>query len=348
MTATIPKVQVFNRKNPVRQNPGLAGRIAVIGAFKTEESNPILCNSLYQAYEELGDDDTFNGCAILEDLFYGASSLLAVNVATKSGSTWTKTITTDNLTEALAKIRYENFDMIFIADTVTDAFFPILTTFTKSRFKNKKPVGYVAAITGANVSAYTTTVGLVDDFCYGLVTQGISVDYTEKSLLKSAAYYCGVLAALNVGSTMTTKQVPDVTGLTTEYTFEDGDLGKALVGLGITVFNCYDRENNIYEVVNSEQPNGYDLYINRVRDYVVREFALREFLGNRNRQATWSEINQEISRVKGSCVDTLDLLADIEYNVVKKSSKCVDINITRLLFDDIITEIDVYITIEVQ
>ena len=325
MTATIPKIQVFNRKNPVRQNPGLAGRIAVIGAFKTEESNPILCNTLYQAYEDLGDDDTFNGCAVLEDLFYGATNVLAVNVATKSGSTWTKTITTTNLAEALAKIRYENFDMIFIADTVTDAFLPILTTL-----------------------AYTTTVGLVDDFCYGLVTQGISVNSTEKSLLKSAAYYCGVLAALNVGSSMTAKQVPDVTGLTTEYTFEDGDLGKALVGLGITVFNCYDRENDIYEVVNSEQPNSYDLYINRARDYVIREFALHEFLGDRNRQATWSEINQEISRVKKSCVDSLDLLADIEYDVVKKSRKCVDVNITRLLFDDIITDINVYITIEVQ
>ena len=348
MTATIPKIQVFNRKNPVRSNPGLAGRIAVIGAFKTDKTSPILCNSLYQAYEELSDDDTFNGCAVLGDLFYGASSVLAVNIATESEGTWTKTITTANLTEALSKIRYENFDMIFIADTVTDAFLPIITTFTAARFKNKKPVGYVAAITGANVSAYTTTVALVDDFCYGLITQGISVNSVEKSLLKSAAYYCGVLAALNVGSSMTAKQVPDVNGLTTAYTFEDGDLGKSLVGLGITVFNCYDRENDIYEVVNSEQPNGMDLYINRVRDYVIREFALHEFLGDRNRQATWSEINQEISRVKKSCIDTLDLLADIEYTVKKASSKCVDINITRLLFDDIITDINVYITIEVQ
>ena len=107
-------------------------------------------------------------------------------------------------------------------------------------------------------------------------------------------------------------------------------------------------EINKYVVVNSEQPNGYDLYINRVRDFVVKEMSLHQFLGDRNRTATLNEIKQELDRVKDKCVNTLDLLEDIEYNVVKKSAECVDVNITKLLFAGIITEIDVYITIEVE
>jgi len=348
MTAEIPKIQMFERKNAVRQNPGLAGRIAVIGAFDTEETNPKLYTGLDEAQADLGTTAGYNGCEVLEDLFVGASSLLAVNISTKSGQTVDKSITTEKLTAALAKIKKERFDILFIADILTDTFIPIITTFTADRFLNKLPVGYVGCVNGANDSAYTTTAGLFDDFSYGILTQGYDVNGTTKSLLKSAAYYCGIVAALNVGSSMTAKQVPGVTGLTTEYTYESGDLGKTLVGLGYTVLNCYDRENDIYEVVNSEQFNGLDLYINRVRDYVTREFALHAFLGERNRQATWSEINQEISRVKNNCVDTLDLLRDIEYNVVKKNAKCVDVNITSLLFDGIITEIDVYITIEVE
>ena len=147
---------------------------------------------------------------------------------------------------------------------------------------------------------------------------------------------------------MTSKQVPGVTALGTEYTYETSDLGTTLVGLGFTTINCYDRENQVYEVINSEQPNGYDLYINRVRDYVIRAFALHDFLGDRNRTRTHGEIEQELSRVKTECVDALDLLADIDYTVTKKSAKCVDVVINRLLFDDIITEMNIYFTIEVQ
>ena len=53
-------------------------------------------------------------------------------------------------------------------------------------------------------------------------------------------------------------------------------------------------------------------------------------------------------RVKELCVKTLDLLRDIEFEVIKKSASTVDIHITRLLFDGIITEIDVYVTVEVE
>lgn len=349
MTAIVPKIQVYNKKNPKVPTPGMAGRIAVIGAFDSTETEPLFIENLDDAYEQLGTDKTtYKGVAVLDKLFYGADGIIAVNVTEKSGSTVTTDITTTNLTAALAKIKKERFDMLFVADVLTDTFLPIITTFTDERYLNKLPIGYIGCVTGADASAYTATAALNSDACYGLLTQSFSINDNTLTMLESAAYYCGVVASTNIGASMTAKQVPDVTALGTTYTFETGDLGKTLVGLGYTVLNCYDRENRIYEVVNSEQFNGYDLYINRVRDYVIREFALHDFLGERNRTATYSEIQQEIDRVKTRCVKSLDLLADIEYHLVKKSTKCVDINITKLLFDDIITEIDVYITIEVQ
>jgi hypothetical protein len=347
MTANIPKIQVYNKKNPVNAIPGMAGKIAVIGAFDSEETEPLFINDLDAAYTQLGTDTTFNGVKVLDKLFYGASGIIAVNITTKTGSTVDKSIITTKLTTALAKIKKESFDMLFIADTLTDEFMPIITAFTDDRYLNKLPIGYVGCVTTTSETC-AATAALQSDACYGIITQAVTVNGTAYDLLETAAYYCGVIASTNIGSSMTAKQVPGVTALTTSHTFEDGDLGKTLVGLGYTVLNCYDRENSIYEVVNSEQFNGYDLYINRVRDYVIRELALHQFLGERNRTATYSEIQQEVDRVKAKCVKTLDLLADIEYNIVRKNSKCVDINITKLLFDDIIIDIDVYVTIEVQ
>ena len=215
----------------------------------------------------------------------------------------------------------------------------VINSFTESRFKNKQPVGYVLC---------QAVPELVNDFCYGTTYQELTVDGEKLSAVESAAYYCGILASLNVGSSMTMKILPQVTAINPELSFENGGFGLTLLKDGVTVFKCLDRANDKYVVVNSEQPNGYDLYINRVRDYVIREMNLFQFLGERNRPATLNEIKQELDRVKDKCVNTLDLLSDIVYSVEKKSAKCVDVYIEKLLFDGIITDIDVYVTIEVE
>ena len=349
MTAKIPQVKVYLKKNVKSPSTGDAGKIAVIGAFKTTESNPTLFTSLPDAQESFGDDTTFDGCAALPYLFMnGAESCLLVNVATESSGTWTKTITADNLAAALAKIKGENWDILFLAGAMTDAFIAIVDAYLEDTFEMKFPAGYVAALTGASDAANITTAGLAGEHCYGLLTQQLTVDDNELSVLNSAAYYTGLIAGMKVGNTMTMKVLPNVTSVSPELSFETGGSGKALLEAGITTVKCQDRNTARYVVVNSEQPNGFDLYVNRVRDYVVKSFALHRFLGERNRESTLNEIKQEVDRVKLDCVKSLDLLKDIQYTVEKRDAQTVDINIQKLLFDGLITEINVYVTVEVE
>lgn len=342
--ATLPKVQVFNKKSPVKSRPGLASKIAVVGAFDSTATDPILCTDIDEAYETLGTDKTYNGVSCLEQLFYGASSVLAVNITTKTGSgdniVVDKTMTPAKLTSALSKISGEDFDMLYVAEIIPTTLIGIITEFLENRYRNKFPTGYVC-YSDFNANA-------AGDFCYGLLNQRLSVNDTLLSEVDSGAYYCGVLASLNVGNSMTMKEVPQVNGVSPELSFETGGNGLSLLESGVTTFRCQDRGNNRYIVVNSEQPNGLDLYINRTRDFVVKEMSLHQFLGDRNRTATLNEIKQELDRIKELCVKTLDLLEDISYTVKKKGANCVDINITKLSFAGIITEIDVYITIEVK
>lgn len=351
MTAVIPTIKVYNTNNPVVARQGTAGNVAVVGSFNTEETNPVLFASIDEAYESFGNDSTFNGCSVISDLFTGASSLLAVNTTTWTGSgenkTADKTMTVAKLTAALTKIKGEDWDILFIAETLSDTFLPVITEFLDECYEMKYPAGYIGALNGATTAANVTSAGLAGNHCYGLITQQLEVNGTELSLLRSAAYYCGVIAGMQVGDTMTMKPVPGVTGVNPELSFETGGTGKTLLEAGITTIKCQDRGNGRYIVVNSEQPNGYDLYINRVRDYVVKELSLNEFLGERNNETTLSEIKHEVDRVKNECVKTLNLLKDIVYTVEKTSANCVNIHITSLLFDGIITEIDVYVTVEV-
>lgn len=346
MTAIVPKVKVLLKKTQLINRPGMSGKIAVVGAFDSLETEPQLFLTLGDAQTTFGDDNNYNGCKIMPQLFVGASSVLAVNITTENQGTRSKDITTTNLTSALAKIKGEDWDILFVADALTDAFIPILNSFTEECFELKYPCGYIGALTGTT-SANVTSAGKVNDFCYGLITQAFTVDGNDLSVLESSAYYCGLIAGMNVGNTMTYKTVEGVTGVTPELSFETGGEGKALLEAGITTLKCASRTDSRYIVVNSEQPNGLDLYINRTRDFIVKEMALHQFLGERNREATLNEIKQELDRVKEMCVNTLDLLEDIQYSVVKKNTNCVDVYIDSLVFAGIITEIDVYVRIEV-
>ena len=347
MTAKIPQIHRYLKKTQLINRPGMAGKIAVVGAFDSLETEPQLFESVGQAQDTFGTDTTYNGCAVIPYLFKGASSVLAVNITTESSGSRQKTITTTNLTNALAKIKNEDWDILFVADILTDTFIPIINSCMAERFELTYPSGYTGAL-GGTTAANVTSAGLVNDFCYGLNTQAFTLeDSTELSVLLSTAYYTGLIAGMNVGNTMTMKTVDGVIGVSPELSFETGGDGKQLLEAGITTIRCADRSNNRFIVVNSEQPNGFDLYINRTRDFVCKEFQLHEFLGRRNREATLDEIKQELSRVEMLCVDTLDLLEDINYDVVKKDANCVDIYIDSLTFAGLITEIDIYVKVEV-
>ena len=349
MTAKIPKIIVYNKKSAKSPGTGEAGRIACIGAFKTTSTTPALYTSLDEAQSALGSDTTFDGCAALPYLFMsGATSVLAVNVSTESSGTWTKTVDATNLASSLAAIKGEDWDILFVAAPITDAFIAIIAAYLETTFSMKCPAGFIGALTGASDAANITTAGAAGEHCYGLLTQQLTVNGTQLSVLNSAAYYCGLVAGMRVGNTMTMKVAPYVTAVSPELSFETGGSGKALLEAGITTFKCQDRGNARYIVVNSEQPNGLDLYVNRVRDYVVKQLALHQFLGERNRETTLNEIKHEVDRVKNECVKVMDLLKDIEFTVEKKSADTVNVHIQRLLFDGLITEIDVYVTVEVE
>ena len=352
MTAVVPSIHIYNKKTQLINADGMAGKVAVIGAFDSTETNPKLFNTVGEAQSEFGTDTSYNGCKVIEPLFKGASSLLCVNFTTKTGTapneTVDKTLTTTKLTNCLAKIKGEDFDILFVAEILTDDFIPIIDSFLEDCYEMKYPAGFIGSINGANTSANVTSAGLCGEHCYGVITQSLSVNGTDYSLLESGAYYCGIIASLNVGNSMTMKQVDGVTGLNPELSFETNGDGKTLLEAGITTFKCQDRTTETYIVVNSELPNGYDLYINRVRDYVIKQFALHQFLGNRNRVATLNEIKQELDRVKDLTVGNLDLLKDINYTVAKENANCVGINIDSLLFDGIITRINVYVRVEVE
>ena len=356
--AVIPRTKFYEKPHPIVVDKTRAGRIALLGAFDSDAKatksgdvytfTPQNIVDLDDAIDKLGDDVTnYPNLSTLPLIFKGASSMLAVDF-TVDGDTPDKSISVAKLTQALNTIKEEQFDLIYICTEITDELLSLIKVFCNDRLEDKLPCGFVGVGTRASIPAYTTTKALLPDTTYGFATQRLQYQNEDLSLVETGALYTASIASEKLDTSFTNKTLEGVTDILDEYTFASTDDGYKLVEMGFTVFKMTNRLNGEVKVVNGKQANGLDVYVNRVRDAIIREFNLDLFLGNKSNERTILNINAECARIKNMYIDTLNFIVDVEYNIEKVSPECIDINLTKILFDGVITEIDVYYTIDVQ
>lgn len=350
--ASEPKIEVIQDSvTTVEEYTGMAGAIAVIGAFDSEITDLTVCNNARTAHAIFGTTSTvgdFKGTDSIDYLFYGASQLLVCNITTWEEDTPTTTITNTNLAAALAKLKNEEFDILFIADELSDAAQTIVTTWLAGEFKDKFPHGQVAQLQKSTAAAYETSVATYGDNVYYINTQAITYLGTTLSLNQSTAFLAGVIASMDVNKSLTAKTIPNVTAVNPEYTFESGDIGAKLMELNVPIIKARNRRNNNYICINCELPNKLDLYINRTRDYVINRISVETQLGELNNDITLSVIENIVEGVKFKCVDELHLLEDIIYHVEKTNPNTIEVVIDKMVFNGVITDIKIHYAIEVQ
>ena len=334
--------------------PGMAGRIGIIGAFDSEVTDLTLVSDVTTAHSIFGTtstEGTFKGTDAIDLLFNGASSLLIANITTWSDDTTpvaSTTLTNEKLAAALDLLSHEEFDILFIAEELSDAAQTIVSTWLDKEFKDKFAHGQVAQLQKSTTSAYETSIATFQKGIYWICTQQYTYYGNVLSLNRSAALMAGTIAGMRVNRSLTAKVIPGVTSVTPEYTGDYAAIGAKLLELNVPFLKCRNRLNKTYYCVNSKLPDELDLYINRVRDYVINRIAVETFLGDINSDATIGGITNLVETVRYECVDVLGLLKDFEYRVEEASANCVNVILEKLVFDDVITEIRITYNIEVQ
>lgn len=353
--ATEPKITVKEETVTVYDNvPGNASTIAVIGAFDSEVTALTSCSSARAAHTIFGTTGTagtFKGTDAIDYLFEGASSLLVANITTWSTANppvASTTLTNEKLNAALALLHNEEFDILFIADELSDTQQTTVTAWLDAEFEDKYCHGQVAQLSKSTAADYTTSVSKFNNNVYYINTQTLTVNGTALDLNRSTAYICGLIAGLDVKASLTAKVIPGVTAVSPEYDTTAGQLGAALLSLNVPFIACRNRKNNVYYCVNSQLPDGFDLYVNRVRDYVLNRITAETYLGEPNNEITINGLITLVEGVKQQCVEELGLLNDIIYHVEKSSATTIDIIIDSMVFDGIITDINIYYSVEVQ
>lgn len=353
--ATEPKITVQEEKVTVYDTvSSQASTIAVIGAFDSEITALTNCETARAAHTSFGTTGTignFKGTDAIDGLFYGASNLLVANITTWSDDETPvaqTTLTTEKLAAALAKLHNEEFDILFIADELSDTQQTTVSTWLDAEFEDKYCHGQVAQLSKSTAADYTTSVGKFNNNVYYINTQSLTVNGASLNLNMSTAFICGLIAGLDVNASLTAKIIPGVTAVSPEYDTTSGQLGATLLSLNVPFIACRNRRNQTYYCVNSMLPDELDLYINRVRDYVLNRITAETYLGEPSSETTVNGVITLMEGVRQSCVSELGLLKNIVYHVEKTSSTCIDIIIDALVFDGVITDINIHYSIEVQ
>lgn len=353
MTNKIPIIKVKREiKKISATNPNLKDIVCLVGGFEKEVEDPTFYETLEAAEKELGSDTTIDANKALKEVFHeDITGVLVVDITTHTGAegneNYSRNVTKTKLEGALNSVSQIDFDLLYVAAELTDELITVITDASDARFEDKRPFNWVGVGTRASESAYTTTANKINDDVAAFLTQPLFVNDEELDLIESGAYLTNLIARLPVGNSLTAKILEEVTGLGTSYTFGAEDLGTKLVGLGFFVVRLVNPQDNTYECVNSAGPNGLDLYINRVRNYIINDFALRKWLGEKSTPATISGIEMECNKLLTKFRNDLGVVENITYAVEKANSNTANVILNTIEFSDIITEIDVFVTIEV-
>jgi hypothetical protein len=351
LTNKIPIIKVKSEIKRINTaNPYIKDVVCLIGGFETtEKANEVFfAETLAEAEEVYGTDTTIDANAALKQVFRREiSGAVIVNISSGSGDNIQRNITTAKLNSALAVLNDIEFDTLYVIEDSADGNIEALATFAAARFEAKKPFTSIITCTRASKAAYETTIGKVGDYAIAVLTQPLEVNGEELSLVESGAYLLNTIVRMNVGQSLTAKVLEEVTDVLTVYNESTTPKLSEMVGMGYFVVRSINPLEGTYEVVNSANANGLDMYMTRVLSYIVNEFALRRYLGERNNTATLSGISMECNRLLTMFRDDLQLVENITYAVSKRDAETVDVILNTIEFSGIITEIDVAITIEV-
>ena len=353
--ATEPKIIVKEEAVSIPQNAEgnilKQDSIAIIGAFDSEITALTTCTTAREAHQKFGTMATegdFKGTDAIDGLFFGASNLLVANITTWSESTASTTVTTEKLEAALALLHNERFDILYIADQLSDAHQTIVSAWLDAEFEAKYPHGQIAQLQQSSAAAYGTSVNKFNNNVYYINTQQFTVNGETLSLNRSTAFIAGYIASLDIDESLTAQIIPGITGVTPEYSTAVGEMGATLLGLNVPFLKPFNRMSKTYYCVNSELPDELDLYINRTRDSILNNLAVETYLGKKNNTETEEGIITVIEGLKQDYIKNLQLIEGLTYHVNKTSSKCVDVVIDKMVFADIITTINVTYSVEVQ
>lgn len=349
-----PTITVTDVENTVTRGGGMAGVVVIIGAFPTDDATIKSYTDLRTALSELqGDSGIISeealGYYALPYLFnrdngLGIEELLVVNITTQGDTDLDYDLTNDKLAAALDLIKDEHFNILFVADVLTETQLANIKSLRDDMYQNQLPWGLIAPVsvsTGNEVKAVSAV--FATGGAYKLITtqKQLSTDAEPLSLVNTAAYDVAITAGNLVNVSETGKIIPGVIGLNTKEALST--IYESILKCGLHSQKVINRRLGQVITNNVMTPTGRDMAIERTKDYIVVDLALRDIFGNPNINPTYDYIRGMFKGRRQAYLD-LSLINNMTYEITECSSRCVKAELD-LDIPDIIDEVRLFVKV---
>lgn len=333
---------------------GMAGVVVVIGAFPTDDATIKSYTDLRTALSELQGDvttvsDSCLGYNALPYLFNkqnnpGIEELLVVNITTSVEGVLDYSLTNEKLATALDLISDEHFNILFVASELDSTKLTTIKALRDEMYQNQFPWGLIAPVT---ITAESDVTGINGIFqtggAYKLITTQKQLDSDSEplTLVNTAAWDTAYTAGQLVNASETGKIIPGVNGLNTKEVFPD--TYETILDNGLQSQKLINRRLGQVITNNIMTPTGRDMAIDRIKDYIVGDLALRDIFSKPNSNPTYEYI-KGMFKSRAQQYKDLSLITDMNYNITECNSKCVKAEL-ELFIPDIIAEVKLFVQV---
>ena len=376
-TINEPDVVVTDVDKIKTKSYGDAGKIALIGAFPTSTFNIGSFTKLETAQEELGATTIPDACVSYGCLPYifnqdsqsrGAEEVIIVNT-NYGASTLSYTITNELLANALLTLADEDFDILTIADTISlestsnnstvvNPLWGTLKTFVDSQYRNQQPFGIITAIGIDNTS--TTGDTTLESFkllfhdkgIYKAVTTPVQLktDNAALSLAQSGCWHAAFTAGRAVNKSETGKIYKHLQGVDSKSLFPiQSDTGKLdwenLLDAGLHTTKFHNRRLRIVKCINNMTPVGWDMKVERVKNYMVKRLSFADVFGEDNNEPTIDFVKGLFEYEKELALKN-NYLTDMDYEITHCGKDCIRAKLF-LEIPEVVKHVRVEVSVEI-
>ena len=377
-TVNEPDIVVTDVEKIKTKTYGNAGKIACIGAFPNSTFQIGSFSKLEDAQAQCGATTIPEGCVSYDCLPYlfnqdnqskGAEEVIIVNTNYGANSL-SYIITNELLAAALLVLADEDFDILYVADTIdleaegdnssviVNPLWNTLKTFLDTQYRNQQPFGIITAI-GIDTTSTTGDTTLAafktlyhDKGIYKAVTTPVYLngDTAALSLPKSAAWHAAFTAGRLVNKSETGKIYKALQGNDSKSVFPiQSTSGKIdwenLLDAGLHTTKYHNRRLKTIKCINNMTPAGYDMKVERVKNYMIKRLNFADVFGEDNTEPTIDfvkglfEYEKELALKNG-------YLTDMDYEVIHCSSDCVRAKLF-LEIPDVVRHVKLEVSVEI-
>lgn len=335
---------------------------AVLGDYRLEEDTSIENANKVVVPTDFVSFYCLDYCFISNNQTKGAESILLVN--TNYGKeTLAYASTNADIASAFTLLAEEDFDILTFAEPISMAtsdeetyiLNPIIATiktFNNTMFLNQKPFGL---ITGFDLTNVTTEILAsfkalwADQGIFKAVTTPVRFagDASALNIAQSGCWHAAFTAGRAVNLSETGKIYEGVIGENTKDLYpKPSDINwETLLNNGLHTTKYRNRRLQTIQCLSNITPADYDMKIERVKNYMIKRFALADIIGEDNSPLTRDRVEGLFEYEKQLAIRN-NFLVDMDYEVL-----CVDAETVKaklmMYINDIIRVVVLNVTMDI-